>query len=122
MIDHVTVHVMSGWLRGNPDVWTKFFDLLGMVEVEPNDKYEHGYNVRWWAPNDLADTPEKPYIHLVETEDGERDLLSLGHFCVSGIKPASIRLRAERLGVMERFSGSGRCWLSYAGVRVEVRP
>jgi hypothetical protein len=121
MIDHVTIHVQPGALDSH--VWRSFFRLLGMEEVAPNDPYEHGYRVRWWAEfEDGDEPPRKPFVHLVETDDGERDFPALGHFCVSGIKPSSIRLRAMRLGVLERDSGSGRIWLSFAGVRVEVRP
>jgi hypothetical protein len=121
MIDHVTIHVLPGTLDSH--VWWSFFRLLGMEEVAPDDPYEHGYRVRWWAEfEDGDEPPRKPFVHLVETDDGERDSLALGHFCVSGINPSSIRLRAHRLGVLERDSGSGRMWLSFAGVRVEVRP
>lgn len=119
MIDHITIHVLPGTL--NNEIWTKFFALLGMVEVPADDEYEHGYNVRWWKFDPLP-ASYHPKVHLVETDDGERDDLALGHFCVSGIEPGEIRLKAMRLGVLERDSGSGRIWLSYAGVRVEVRP
>jgi hypothetical protein len=120
MIDHVTIHVTPGTLD-DLDL-TDFFWMLRMAEVAADDEYEHGWKVRWWAPFvDGDELPRKPYIHLVETDDGEEDLPRLGHFCVR-LDPRLIRRTAERRGWLERDSGSGRIWVKFANIRVEVRP
>lgn len=117
MIDHVTIHVEPGTLK-RADL-ADFFRIIGMAEVDADDPYEHGWDVRWFAPWDKAGATTKPYIHLVETDEGEHDIYALGHFCVV-MDPDIIRTRApERI---TRDSGSGRIWLGFANIRVEVRP
>jgi hypothetical protein len=129
MIDHVTIHVPPGTLD-NVNL-TDFFWMLGMAEVAADDEYEHGWKVRWWAPfHNGDDLPVKPFIHLVEgwcqpeaaggVEVGS-DAYSLGHFCVK-LDPHQIRRTADRRGWLQRDSGSGRIWVGFANIRVEVRP
>lgn len=119
MINHVTYHVPAGTLE-RPDL-DVFMRLTGLREIEPNDSFEHGWKVRWF----MTEAARRPLIHLVESDDGEQDLLALGHFCVNVGSRAVVRAMARDAkgeGWLERDSGSGRIWLKFANLRVEVRP
>lgn len=119
-LDHITYHVPAGTLERRDLL--SFFRTIGMEEVSADDEYEHGWDVRWFAPFIDGDEPAKrPLIHLVESGDGEQDALALGHFAVKGPVRA-VAARASKRGWLERDSGSGRIWLAYANLRVEVRP
>lgn len=125
-IDHITYHVEPGTLA-NPDL-IGFMKLLGFEEIEPNDPFEHGWNVRWFRTDHDTDADRKrtPAIHLVEGEVPSGitpfDRLVLGHICVKGHGIVAITTRARAKGWLERDSGSGRIWLAFANLRVEVRP
>lgn len=120
-LDHITYHVESGTLERR-DLLT-FFRMLGMEEVPADDRYEHGWYVRWFAsvpvPGDLY---RLPYIHLIETEESDdHDRLALGHFCIQG-DVDYLRNHPRAGDYIKRDSGSGRIWLQFANLRVEVRP
>lgn len=122
MINHVTYHVEPGTLSKRD--LQSFMSMLGLKEVPPDDSYEHGWNVRWFE-SPLAtgySSDVIPLIHLIETDDGERDSLALGHFCISGRSLEPIKAMSAAEGWLERDSGSGRIWLAFGGLRVEVRP
>lgn len=113
MIDHVTYHMTNKGLVA--DDLDEMMKILGFIEVEPDDPFEHGYQVRWFAP--LYRT--KPWIHFVA--DGRNgDLLRLGHFCIITTK-LRFKWAAESRWCV-RDSGSGRIWLEHDAVRIEVRP
>lgn len=128
--NHVTYHVPTGTL-GDRAV-EHFFTLLGFHEVIATDAFEHGWKVRWFKDS----FSDSPLIHLVEgvhnLGDGrkrashlaegytDQDLLALGHFCVARPNKVYVGLGKSRYCV--RNSGSGRIWLQFANLRVEVRP
>jgi hypothetical protein len=134
MIDHLTLHIPPGDLYDAE--LASFMRHLGLHEIDNpalHDTREAGYDVRWFAsPRKAAlpgapDEPLKPELHLVATDDGERDMFALGHFCV--------RIGANRYETAKhskwcvRDSGSGRVWLGFPvgpvraeAIRVEVRP
>jgi hypothetical protein len=129
MIDHITYHVPPGTLA-DPAL-KDFMSLLGFEEIEPNDPFEHGWNVRWWRVDHDTDADRRrtPAIHLVEGEVPSRitpyDRLCLGHFCVkkgSGWAVTDTAVAARAKGWLERDSDSGRIWLAFANLRIEVRP
>jgi hypothetical protein len=121
-LNHVTYHVPPNTLYGGEA--EAFFTLLGFKEISADDTFEHGWAVRWFKDA----FSEAPPIHLVEgiwSGAGEgfvsdQDLLALGHFCVLRPQRAYNMLKASRFCV--RDSGSGRIWLQFANLRVEVRP
>lgn len=129
MIDHVTYHVPHGALD-DPEL-AEFLGILGLEEVEPKDKFEHGYKVRWFLPleNDLGGFGH-PAIHLVDGDPPPtgtspmHDQLALGHLCVIVPKRNYEWMKAIALNRqwLERDSGSGRVWLAFANLRVEARP
>lgn len=120
-LDHVTYHVPPGTLDRRD--LEEFFELLRFEEIEADDIFEHGWKVRWFRPFSGGTA-----IHLVEgshqPENGvliqHEDRLALGHFCVHVGKRRLEQLK--ELKYCERNSGSGRIWLTYANLRVEVRP
>jgi len=140
MINHVTYQLSEEALG-----WTCLeeimVDLLGFVEVQPNDPFEHGWQVRWFKP-DLKDptSPEialggdglvkPPLIHFVAARDDQvdtsafrvsRTAVGLGHFCVV-VSPERFEA-CRRSDYLARDSGSGRIWLEYDNnrLRIEVR-
>lgn len=115
VINHVTYHVPAGTLD-DPNL-SKLMSSLGLEEVDALDPFEHGWKVRWWR---AWYRTSKVMLHLVETDDGEQDMLSLGHFCISGNRERYETLKASRW--CTRNSGSGRIWLEFANLRIEVRP
>lgn len=121
MIDHVTYHVPPGTLE-RPDLEV-FMMALGLQEINTDDPFEHGWNVRWFSTLE----PGQPALHLVEgTHDVDtgvvtQDLLGLGHFCVRGLSPSRLR-GLKKTTWIQRDSGSGRIWLGLGNLRVEVRP
>lgn len=127
ILNHVTIHVPPGTLA-NPDL-TEFFELLGFAEVPADDIHEHGWNVRWFrAEVFLWGNLYGPVIHLVEGENPEAvdyqweaqfDVLNLGHICVSSCAGYKT-LEASKYLI--RSSGSGRIWVQFENIRVEVRP
>lgn len=123
MLDHVTFHVPSGTLGSNKmlgnDKIVRFMAAIGYREVIPNDPlYEHDLMVRWFTPAFVGQDPVK--IHLVETDDGEEDLPRLGHICIR-VSEARVKQLSHSKWCC-RNSGSGRIWMQYANIRVEVRP
>lgn len=135
VIDHITYHVPPGTL-GDPDVnpeLQQFMNSLGLYEIPANDKFEHGWRVRWWkasSPPNFFIVRTAPALHLVEGEtknpndplglDGRGDQLVLGHLCISGNLARFEALKTSKW--LTRNSGSGRIWLQFANLRVEVRP
>lgn len=121
MLDHLTVHVQKGVLS-HPAL-ISFMSVIGYREVEPDDPmYEHDLPVKWFAP--IFTGPVDVKIHLVEglNEDGlAYDKLALGHFCIRMTK-SKVQEIARRGRYVTRDSGSGRIWLGFANIRVEVRP
>jgi hypothetical protein len=126
MLHHVTYHVKPGALTGS-DIKV-FMSTLGFRETDPSvDGLEDGWNVRWFERGWPRPSTK---IHFVEGafevgEGRERhtehfDRLALGHFCV--------RVGRARYGILRgsqwcvRDSGSGRIWLAFSNLRVEVRP
>jgi hypothetical protein len=125
VIDHVTVHVPRGTLD-NADL-SAFMLAIGLDQIEAAESVPEGWRVRWFASYThglLGSVRDKTVLHLVEPapeDDAGPDQLSLGHFCVKGIgRPRLEALR--RTSWCVRDSGSGRIWLHYANMRVEVRP
>jgi hypothetical protein len=133
MINHVTIHVPAGTLD-DPDL-ARFMMALGFHEVQPDDPFEHGWKVRWWRQAQrqglLGPFPDPKWtttLHLVEGEWAEseevtrrQDQYALGHFCVAGWGQISYQALAGSRWCV-RDSGSGRVWLQFANIRVEVRP
>jgi hypothetical protein len=116
--DHYTIHVGVGIL-GSTQL-EKFFSLLQFDEIPPNDPYEHDWKVRWFRPRFGG-----PNVHVIETDDGEKDMIALGHFCLkfdTQERVDSMEQVARQRDWLERASGSGRIWLSFGNIRVEVRP
>lgn len=117
-VDHVTYQVSAGQLR-QPEIEDFFVDLLGMKEIEPDEKVEgKGWTVRWFE--DAAGF----VLHLVEAEEGADGFvdLKLGHFCAVIDRGAYSRALEseyrESIGSLE-----GRAWLKGpGGIRVEIRP
>jgi hypothetical protein len=118
VLQHVTYHLSQealGYI-----CLGEIMELVGFEEVEPNDHFEHGYQVRWFCD---TQTSALPFIHFVAGGPNEHAALGLGHFCVAG-------LGADRYAACcasdycVRESGSGRAWLEYDGgrLRIEVRP
>jgi hypothetical protein len=112
-IDHITYHVSPDTIRGASLV--KLLDLIGLGEVRPDDPFEHGYDVRWFAPSHML----KPWVHVVADGEGT-DRLRLGHFCAV-LAPDKFAKAAESEFCV-RDSGSGRIWLGLDNLRIEVRP
>jgi hypothetical protein len=122
MIDHVTYHLSSAAL-GYPQL-SEIMGLLGFEEVEPTDPFEHGYMVRWFRRIDPVGRKgfwELPLIHFVADGNSLDVSLGLGHFCVTGLGEEGYK-RACASDYCARNSGSGRAWLEYDRLRVEVRP
>jgi hypothetical protein len=109
MINHVTYHLGPRGLKGIGAL----MELLGFIEVEPDDPFEHGYDVRWFK------NATTPLVHFVSDDSGEQDMLALGHFCV--VVPRPVYDRAAQSKWCVRNSGSGRIWLQHDIVRIEVR-
>lgn len=131
MVDHVTVHVPAGTLDG--DGIERFMHMIDFNEVDANDPlYTHEHVVRWFkAWENPAHPRVQPLIHFVEgtpppelKKNGVYDQLVLGHICVA--MPVRRMMLVSRLareaGWLARDSGSGRIWLQFANIRVEVRP
>lgn len=124
-INHITVHVPYGTLS-SASLIDEFMALLGFREIEPEEKVE-GLNIRWFEPQGQIN--EFPILHLVEgrLKDNEvthglfHDLPALGHFCITTHQEHFDHIRNSEKWV-ERDSGSGRIWLRFANIRVEVRP
>lgn len=116
MIDHVTYHVPDGALDG--DAVKMFMNALDLREIPADDPFEHGWKVRWFRPAARFGRTS-PNVHLVETDDGECDSLMLGHFCV--VVSEQRKTALSRSSWCERDSGSGRIWLAFQNLRVEVR-
>jgi hypothetical protein len=123
--NHGTYHVPLGTLRESR--LEAFFTLLGFYEINPDDPHEHNWNVRWFKDA----YSDGPLIHLVEgaaeipqldgtTIHTDRDYPGLGHFCVA--RPRKAYDLLARSPHCVRDSGSGRIWLQYANLRVEIRP
>jgi hypothetical protein len=51
MINHVTYHLGPRGLKGIGAL----MELLGFIEVEPDDPFEHGYDVRWFKNASSSD-------------------------------------------------------------------
>ena len=124
MINHVTVHVPPETLN-DPALLT-FMTMLRMEEVKPDDPFEHGWEVRWFK-NKAAEPPAQTYLHLVAGEHMNhhgfvQDVLCLGHICIDAVEVDMVRQIARQMGWLERDSGSGRIWLNFYNLRVEVRP
>jgi hypothetical protein len=120
MIDHFTYHVDLKTLHNGE--LADFLSMLGLVEIDADDPlYTHELPVRWFRFK-TAEPPQQTRLHLVATADGERDLLALGHFCITGVEMDLVHARAVDRGWLSRASGSGRIWLQFDNLRVEVRP
>jgi hypothetical protein len=116
-VNHVTYQLSKDALEGVDALML----LLGFVEVEPDDPFEHGYNVRWFKH--AGQLHGEPLIHFVAEEpddDLNRVSLGLGHLCVKVDDVTMLQAAASRFCV--RNSGSGRIWLQHESFRVEVRP
>jgi hypothetical protein len=127
-LNHVTYHVPAGTLE-HPYL-TDLMNMLGLHEIDPKDPFEHGWEVRWWT-DDKWDPSRGMNVHLVEghnqdkpvlSSDLDQDLLDLGHFCVK----LNDQERYDKLRGSSRFlqrdSGSGRIWVGFSNLRIEVRP
>jgi hypothetical protein len=130
VINHVTYHISRDALAYA--LLDKFMNLLGFEEVEPNDKFEHGYQVRWFRervkePSSIEialggpGQQAPPLIHFVADGASCDVNLGLGHFCVTGMGEEAYQ-RAVRSDYCVRESGSGRAWMMYNTVRAEIRP
>lgn len=117
MIHHVTYHVPEKVLQG-PDL-SRLMNEIGFVEIPANDKFEHGYNVRWFKASGAG--IGHPPVHFVADDSGLGGNLRLGHLCVSGVGLKKFEELA-RSHYCSRNSGSGRIWLELPSIRIEVRP
>lgn len=119
MIDHVTYHI--GRLAITDRRLTGFMNLLGFEEVEPDDPFEHGYQVRWFESlTEVATGFYGPKIHFVADGAACDVKLGLGHFCI--IVGGERYDRITQSAFCVRQSGSGRAWMEFDRIRVEVRP
>jgi hypothetical protein len=118
MINHVTYHISRDALKSR--MLTGYMRLLGFEEVEPNDPFEHGYDVRWFR-SEIGAEPDQPLIHFVADGASLDVKLGLGHFCVAGVGVERFE-HCSASAYCVRNSGSGRIWLEYDRVRAEVRP
>lgn len=121
-LDHITYHIEGGKLgdiTADDDELGDFMKLIRFREIAVDDHFEHDWKVRWFLPV-FSQPSWTPAIHFVETDEGEQDILSLGHFCVAVSEACMDQARASKW--LTRDSGSGRVWLEYANLRVEVRP
>lgn len=112
MINHVTYQLTPEGLKSIGGLMS----VLGFQEVEPDDPFEHGYDVRWFK------RAAPPLIHFVSEAMSARrpwPNLGLGHFCVM-VSP-EVYKRCAGSAYCSRNSGSGRIWLEWDKVRVEVR-
>lgn len=124
-INHITIHVPYGTLS-DASLIDEFMALIGFAELEPQEKAE-GLVIRWFEPRGQIN--EYPLLHLVEgrVKDGEithavyNDLPALGHFCITTHREHYEHMRQSGKW-LERDSGSGRIWLRFANIRIEVRP
>lgn len=123
IIDHVTVHVEPG-THEKAEELLSLMGLLGLVACEPREHgVPEGATVTWWR---FPFQPSTPYLHLIDSPysgGGERsgDRLQLGHFCVVLNDPRRYK-KVEESPWCVRASGSGRCWVEFGGIRMEVRP
>lgn len=109
MINHVTYHLTPSGLKGVGDL----MGALGFQEVEPDDPFEHGYDVRWFK------RAGSPLVHFVSDGDLIGDELRLGHICV--LVNMLVWQWSKTCKYLTRDSGSGRIWLGYDNLRVEIR-
>lgn len=127
MMDHVTYHVPPGTLE-DPEL-EKFMGMLGFQPVKAEESVPAGWKVRWFnyqIHTLLGVRMGETTLHLVEatvdrfTRKKEQDQLVLGHFCVRVGQRAYNAIRLTKY--LERDSGSGRIWVEFHNLRVEVRP
>jgi hypothetical protein len=116
MIHHITYQLREDEI-GSPEL-AEFMSLLDLIEIEPQESVPEGWRVRWFADRGY------PAIHFVSVPFLSSRWLApagwgLGHFCVD--LPAEGIERARASGWCVRDSGSGRIWLQWGPVRVEVR-
>lgn len=130
MINHITYH-LSKEAIGYSSL-EEIMNLIGFEEFEPNDPFEHGYDVRWFRMPVQPDSPvwimTQTVVHFVADDTPESAMnayngLGLGHFCVIGVGKKRFD-RIRKSDYCPRDSGSGRCWLEYDNgrLRIEVRP
>lgn len=132
-VDHVTFHVPHGTLASGETGYgvDDFWDMLGLAEIEPQETPFAG-KVRWFAlRSQLREETDLPLVHLIEaspprpySDYGAHDQIVLGHICIATQRAhfEFIREEAAIKHWLERDSGSGRIWVRYANIRVEVRP
>lgn len=123
MIDHITYHVPPGTLA-EPEL-DVLMNILGFEEFPAAESVPDDWKVRWWKRSGQSlQNFREPDLHLVEGKTPDcaynHDLLCLGHFCVV-VRPSEFSyLKGTRWCF--RDSGSGRIWVGFANIRVEVRP
>lgn len=119
LVDHVTYQIPHGEMpdtRDSVDNLGSFFSLLEMTEVQPEQKVEEGWTVRWFE--DMWGFQ----IHIVEAENNMYDpqlpSIGLGHFCAHVTQASFDEIKANHA---DHDSGSGRVWIEGPfGLRVEV--
>lgn len=115
-INHVTYQLSQDAL----EAVDALMYLLGFVEVDPDDPFEHGFNVRWFKH--AHSYHGEPVVHFVASDElysPSRVHLGLGHLCVK-VDEATMLKAASSVWCV-RNSGSGRIWLQHESFRVEVR-
>lgn len=118
-LDHVTVHMESSEALHSSTL-TALLAALGFHEVEPDRAIELDWNVRWFEP-----THNATILHLVAADDDPSfpdPVPSLSHICIAGVGADRFEMAVHSEWCEHYRSGSGRCWLSYRGLRIEVRP
>jgi hypothetical protein len=137
-VNHVTFQLKPAAINTNKapggkrviegDLLADVMTLIGFEEIEPDDPFEHGYIVRWFRPRHRLGITVCPVIHFVAVEGKDarkwpwsKVHLGLGHFCVVGLGEDAYRA-AIASDYLLRDSGSGRAWLLYDSVRIEIRP
>lgn len=114
MIDHVAYTVS----KLHEDDLDEFMGALGFVPFAipkdaPQAAYEATQRQRWYTDGGECD------VHIVEHSD-EADLLGWGHFCVLAESGEAYE-NARDSQWLARDNDTGRVWLAYNGLRVEVR-
>jgi hypothetical protein len=125
-IDHVTFHVPRGTFDLGPissDIGV-FWDMLGFIEIEPEEEPFAG-TVRWFQ---ARGEDWQPLVHCIDAVVVPpmpfQDQPGLGHLAIAADPQmfSAIKTIATQKGWLDRDSGSGRFWVRYENIRVEVRP
>ena len=130
MIDHITVQIEKRWLHSME--LDAFLTALGFMEIDAFEEIKEGWDVRWFihhypsswqSPMQPISSVPKPELHLVADDDWpDKPVPALSHFCLVGVGSATFEMARESEWNEHDREGSGRTWLNFYGLRIEVRP